>query len=360
MTNSQPFDGTTYFYYNPKWQMLESRDGSENLDSQVIYGTQYVDEIVRFEKQGKATMFVFQDANWNVTSAVNYAGVPLDRVYTTPYGQPTFDTETINGDYDADGDIDSADNLNFDTCNAAADPPSGSCRVFDFDNDADIDAADETIFDTLYPGSTEITRQPARRTSANGLPFAHQGLALDPETLTYYNRGRQYNPRHGRFTQRDPLTAAPSAGAGLQDGMNVYQYEGANPPRSIDPSGEHVTSIDEHGVSVMIDMDLKFYGKWSGRFADQAAKGFDHAWNRTNPNSHVGPDVACIRRASQCNCKGVDFNVTSEIISAESASRDGPSPLPMLAWCEAFDGPRYINETYPSCSDALDNMCSSP
>jgi len=62
----------------------------------------------------------FQDADWNVTSAVNYAAVPLDRVYTTPYGQPTFDTETINGDYDGDGDIDGADNFAFAGCAASA------------------------------------------------------------------------------------------------------------------------------------------------------------------------------------------------------------------------------------------------
>jgi hypothetical protein len=53
---------------------------------------------------------------------------------------------------------------------------TGACRVMDFDNDGDADAADQTVFDGLYGGATQITRQPARRFSANGLPFAHQGL----------------------------------------------------------------------------------------------------------------------------------------------------------------------------------------
>ena len=48
-----------------------------------------VDEIVRYEKDGKGTMFVFQDANWNVTATVSYDAVPLDRIHTKPYGQPT-------------------------------------------------------------------------------------------------------------------------------------------------------------------------------------------------------------------------------------------------------------------------------
>ena len=186
----------------------------ENLDSQVIYGTLQapalvafsIDEIVRFEKNGQGTMFAFQDANWNVTSTVNYAAVPLDRIYTTPYGEPTFDAVTINGDYDGDGDIDSADSLNFGSCDASGDPPTGACRVFDFDNDADVDSADQTTFNTLYtPFATEIYRQPAHRTSANGFPFAHQGLRFDEETATYQNRNRQYNPRIRRFPTRDPV-----------------------------------------------------------------------------------------------------------------------------------------------------------
>ena len=54
-------------------------------------------------------MFVFQDANWNVTATLNYDTVVVDRVHTKPYGEPTFDTYTINGDYDGDGDLDASD-----------------------------------------------------------------------------------------------------------------------------------------------------------------------------------------------------------------------------------------------------------
>jgi hypothetical protein len=47
----------------------------------------------------------------NVTSLVYLAGTVLERVYTTPYGEPTFDTYTINGD----GDIDPSDDSNLTT-----------------------------------------------------------------------------------------------------------------------------------------------------------------------------------------------------------------------------------------------------
>ncbi len=32
--------------------MLQSRDGSENVVTQTVYGTQYVDEIVRWRRDG--------------------------------------------------------------------------------------------------------------------------------------------------------------------------------------------------------------------------------------------------------------------------------------------------------------------
>ena len=35
-------------------------------------------------------------SNWNVTGTVNFAGDVLDRVHTKPYGEMTFDAETVN------------------------------------------------------------------------------------------------------------------------------------------------------------------------------------------------------------------------------------------------------------------------
>ncbi len=251
VTNSGNLDGTLYFYYNNRWQMLESRDGSENLDTQVIYGTRYVDEIVRFEKQDYGTMFVFQDANWNVTSTVNYDAAVLDRLRTTPYGEPTFDAYTINGDYDGDGDLDSSDDSNLTTCKNGTQPVTGACRVLDFDNDGDVDTADETRFDELYSGTgTDITRQPARQTSANGFDFAHQGLMLDAETMTYQNRHRQYNPWQKRFAQRDPLVAALYVWAAHADGLNTYGYVRSSPARWLDSSGRCCSAAcDAHAPS---------------------------------------------------------------------------------------------------------------
>ena len=73
-------------------------------------------EIVRYERNGYGTVFVFQDANWNVTGTVNFAGDVLDRVHTKPYGEMILDAETVNGDYDGDGNVRLFDHARFAAC----------------------------------------------------------------------------------------------------------------------------------------------------------------------------------------------------------------------------------------------------
>ncbi len=229
-------DGTVYAYYNDRWQMLESRDGSENVVTQTVYGTQYVDEIVRWWRDGRGAMYVLQDANWNVISTVDYDGKVLDRVRLTPYGIATFDTETINGDYDGDGDTDSSDNTELTNCYGTA---TGACRIFDYDDNGTINVLDTLDFAALSPTDSDVQRQPARRTSPNRFPFAHQGLVLDQETLGYQNRHRQYAPQQRRFMQRDPLCRIldlPPASE-YDESPSLYTYAASAPASNVDPSG---------------------------------------------------------------------------------------------------------------------------
>ncbi len=229
VTNRGELDGTTLYYYNHRWQLLETRDGSESLDMQIVHGTQYIDEIVRFGKVGRGGMFVYQDANWNVTSAVGFSGIVLDRVTTTPYGQPTFDTHTVNGDYDGDGDLDASDDSQLNTCVIASTFPD-TCRMFDYDLDGDVDTSDESRFDELHPpSSTVITRFPGGKQSQNGLVFAHQGLLLNSASSLVYIRFRLLSPQLNSFNSRDPL--------GYASNMNLFTYESQNPIAHVDPMG---------------------------------------------------------------------------------------------------------------------------
>ncbi|MGD8454662.1 MAG: hypothetical protein PVJ57_22845 [Phycisphaerae bacterium] len=103
--------------------------------------------------------------------------------------------------------------------------------------------------------------------SGVGNALLHQGLWFDAEKGSYQNRWREYAP--DRFVQRDPLTTvelrhwryyigsprgccascgqvdqgisgwapATEAGAGYQDGMNLYGRARSNPVVALDPSG---------------------------------------------------------------------------------------------------------------------------
>lgn len=52
----------------------------------------------------------------------------------------------------------------------------------------------------------------------------------DKETGLYYNHARYYDPKAGRFTQKDPIGFAGGD-------VNMYAYVGNNPVNYIDPEG---------------------------------------------------------------------------------------------------------------------------
>jgi RHS repeat-associated protein len=61
------------------------------------------------------------------------------------------------------------------------------------------------------------------------IPLRYGGYRLDASLDSYDCRARQYDPRLGRFLQRDP--------AGMRDGTNPYTYAGNDPMRFGDPTG---------------------------------------------------------------------------------------------------------------------------
>jgi YD repeat-containing protein len=75
---------TAHYYYSNKWQILETRDGSNQATAQYVWGTRYVDELVFADinddpsasnvcdaddpNEADRRYFVHQDRNWNVLS----------------------------------------------------------------------------------------------------------------------------------------------------------------------------------------------------------------------------------------------------------------------------------------------------
>ncbi len=62
-----------------------------------------------------------------------------------------------------------------------------------------------------------------------GQPWTFTSRASDAETSLLYYRARSYDPKTGRFLQRDPLGYEPHA--------NLYVYANSNPVGLVDPTG---------------------------------------------------------------------------------------------------------------------------
>ena len=183
-------DTTVHFYYGggmgmggmdmggvgvspARWNVFETRNGSNQSTRQWVWGTQYVDEVLLMDVNGDPATsndcdpdtaaqgelgqdrryFYHQDRNWNVVALTEYddgAGVTArihERYAYTPYGEFV----VTKGD----------------------------------------------------TGSGELGR--ALMASPVGNILFHQGLALDQEKGQYQNRHREYAAKPQRFAQRDPF-----------------------------------------------------------------------------------------------------------------------------------------------------------
>ena len=198
VTNSGDYNKTEVYLYNGH-KIIETRDGSNNVVTQFIHGTQYIDELVMMRAKDKGDLYVHQDANWNVIALTDLGGSVVERYIYTPYGEIQVHQETGYGDRDGDGDVDATDKgTPGTTCTGTV---SGACRILDLDFDGDYDNDDASAFDNLPQG---LARHPGKTATAVEQPFGHQGLLYEPELVQYQNRARQYDPLKRRFGQRDP------------------------------------------------------------------------------------------------------------------------------------------------------------
>jgi RHS repeat-associated protein len=224
VTNRGDLDATTYFFYDGQ-EIVEERDGSEDLVQQYIYGPNHIDEPVMICGTN-GTYFVYTDANWNVIGLTTPASRLAEEYSYTPYGRLIAKRHTAFGDNDGDGDVDSADN----TAWLATQGPGGTYdRDFDADYDGDNDSFDETAFNKNYNAAGTSVEVSGRAWSPNGNDYTYTARRLDPETLLMHYRWRTYSPTLKQFMQRDPLRYI--------DGPDLYQYVVGNPLRYLDPFG---------------------------------------------------------------------------------------------------------------------------
>ncbi len=199
---------TDHYYYDGS-RLIEQRDAAGSLERQYVWGLDYVDEqVAQYHDGATSPHLVMQDANYNVVGLTNASGAVSEQYSYEPYGD-----------------------------------------LFKAENGAgqDIDL-------TTPQGLHVLSNQ-----------HLHQGLAYDPDTNLYHNRARAYNPKLGRFMQRDPnrtgtlmsqvlarnaesraVTASLLPGRQYSDGMSLYAAARGNPQAGRDPSGRQL--IADHLV----------------------------------------------------------------------------------------------------------------
>jgi RHS repeat-associated protein len=196
-------DAEVRFYYDNRWRILETRNGSGQTTFQHLWGTQYTDELVWIEKNGDPS--IGDDTTPDVEATGESTEDPADARY--------FAHQDRNWNVVALSSHDPAD-PNSATNGAIAErygyTPYGEARVLKM---------------------PEQGREMAAATlgSRIGSGFAYQGLVLDRATEIYRNRRRWYSAHLTQFCIRDP--------AGYTDGVSLYLSRTANPVGRVDPSG---------------------------------------------------------------------------------------------------------------------------
>jgi RHS repeat-associated protein len=188
-------------YYYSGWRLVEVRNASDQVLGQFVYGTQYIDEPLRYDRntdvgtdddcldEGSAAYFYHQDANYRVVMLTDENADVVERYEYTAYGEPTI----LGG----------------------------------------------------YSSSAAAELGNALLVSTVGNPLMHQGLFRDGEIGSYQNRNRQLAAPLGRFMQRDPL--------GYVAGINAYQYALGQPLSRWDPTGRQDGAVQGAGVTVAFD-----------------------------------------------------------------------------------------------------------
>ena len=214
--------------------------GTVNTPSSVAFT---IDELVGL-RLPHGRVVVHQDADWNVIALTDLKGAVLERYSYSPYGELEVVANSYFGDCNGDGFVNATDaaSLCSSGCTCSYGTATGACRVFDFDADGDLDATDQQTLASLYTGRSadlQNRRIPSTSASPLGNPFAHQGLALDPEIHSYQNRARQYSAKIRRYIQRDAYGMVPwfDADSYYASGVNLYEYVGASPLSNTDPTG---------------------------------------------------------------------------------------------------------------------------
>jgi len=244
--------------------VVEEYDGDQDRACYYVHGPSYIDErVLMYDEASEADYVYLLKDLYTVAGLADAWGWLVEAYDYDAYGKVTMRRCAVlpdAADYDADGDVDDDDLAVFaahengpgnDPCDVT-DPSVIPGWRSDFDGDGDVDGSDYIVFAHAYGGAGVSPRgarmllsgpMPASRVSN---PYFFTGRRLDlldlddantPNHFTddtarlplYHYRARAMDPVVGRFFQRDS--------SGYQDGMDLYEYVGAQVTTRVDPSG---------------------------------------------------------------------------------------------------------------------------
>ncbi|MFQ3610674.1 MAG: RHS repeat-associated core domain-containing protein [Fimbriimonadales bacterium] len=140
--------------------------------------------------------------------------------------------------------------------------------------------------------STDTTRQPFRWNGAYGYEYI-------PATGLYHVGAREYDPRTGRWLQRDPIGVAGGH-------PNGYVYCGNDPVNDVDPTGMD-THVFEYAEFILVVTTIQFRGPNANRAnCERVVNSMLRAWNQ----------------GFTCNGKPVIFTINWEIGGKEKPYHD--------------------------------------
>jgi hypothetical protein len=221
--NSGDWDATYHFYYNGH-SMVETRDGSDDVIKQHVWGMRYIDELIQIAinkdpgadddcmEEGDERYYAMQDANYNVLGITDEDGDLVERYEYTPYGQRTIFKS------------------------AGADDPNCSAPI-------------------LESQRVQISGEDAPYGICNA---GHQGLFHQKETGDKLNnRARPLDPILARFDQ-------PDFWEEYADGMSRYGNRRNNPLKYADYNGAQPVTPGPNGEPIFLPMPKPQGGRESG------------------------------------------------------------------------------------------------
>ena len=139
-------------------------------------------------------------------------------------------------------------------------------------------------------------------------PFQYAGEERDKETELYYLRARYYDPRTGRFMQRDPFAGV--SGSSLS--LNRHLYTENNPVNWTDPSGKFPLVVAIIGIGAVVGGVTNVIENAHEPGADTSFWGYTKAFGIGAFSGAVGTGVGLLTRNPLLG--GVAGSVTSQLV----------------------------------------------